>query len=366
MRRRALPLPYTESSLSPTSQLVSHAAMTFFKSKLLGRRAACTDSKSPVACNDTNTNAEEPNAMEQFLNNASGAVSSAVASVFQEAVSMADDMHTIIIADIDEESVKEAHDEEQKPVQPVAAMLIRTIEVKGSPATATLTEPMQETMSCETREDESNACQPTSSRSRVEVKGNSSPATLTQLMTTPDLNEEQPTTTNTKKEVKRNSATLAKLRSKLHKKEKQPTTTNKEAEGSPATLAKLMTKLDKKEKQIVKLEQQINKTEHEVVETKKSIRALAAKFRGVLEGDDDNKVHDNQTRDDRTDCDQSQSECGLSDDDLGLSYDELTDDESEWDDEERDDAIDVALRYTRSQLSTVNKAASKAIFPLGV
>eukprot|EP00985_Skeletonema_marinoi_P003752 scaffold1631_cov201-Skeletonema_marinoi.AAC.1 len=112
MRRRALPLPYTESSLSPTSQLVSHAAMTFFKSKLLGRRAACTDSTSPVACNDTNTSAEEPNAMGQFLNNASSAVSSAVASVFQEAVSMADDMHTIIIADIDEESVKEAQDEE--------------------------------------------------------------------------------------------------------------------------------------------------------------------------------------------------------------------------------------------------------------
>eukprot|EP00984_Skeletonema_dohrnii_P013000 scaffold5341_cov125-Skeletonema_dohrnii-CCMP3373.AAC.5 len=362
--------------------------MTFFKSKskLLGRRAACTDSTSPVACNDTNTSAEEPNAMEQFLNNASSAVSSAVASIFQEAVSMADDMHTIIIADIDEESVKEAQDEEQKTVQPVSTMQIRTIEVKGSPATATLTEPMpmQETISCETREDETNAGQPTSSR--MEVKENPSPTTLTQLMTTLDLNEEQPTIT--KKEVKRNPATLAKLMSKLHKKEKQPTNTNKEVEGSPATLAKLMTKLDKKEKQIVKLEEQMKKTEHEVVETKKSIRALAAKFRGVLEGDDDNKVHDNdnqtrddlsqdgktrddltrddQTRDDQTDFDQSQSECGLSDDDLGLSYDELTDDESDWDDEERDDAIDVALRYTRSQLLTVNKAASKAIFPLGV
>ena len=354
--------------------------MTFFKSKskskLLGRRAACTDSTSPVACNDTNTSAsaEEPNTMEQFLNNASSAVSSAVASVFQEAVSMADDMHTIIIADIDEESVKEAQDEEQKTAQPVSAMQIRTIEVKGSPATATFAEPMQlqETISCETRGDESNAGQPASSR--MEVKESPSPTNLIQLMTTLDLNEEQPT--NTKKEVKRNSATLAKLMSKLHKKEKQPTNTNKEAEGSPATLAKLMTKLDKKEKQIVKLEQQIIKTEHEVVETKKSIRALAAKFRGVLEGDDDNKVHDKQTRDDlsqdgqtqdgQTRDDQSQSECGLSSDDLGLSYDELTDDESEWDDEERDDAIDVALRYTRSQLSTVNKAASKAIFPLGV
>ena len=236
-------------------------AKVTFKTKILGRRAACTDSTEA----HNNTNDGETNAMGKFFNNAS----SAVAIAFQEAASMADDMRTIIATDIDEKSKEVAHDEEQKTVQPAKSK----INVQGSPATATLTEPMQETFSCETREDESNEGQPTSSRSRVEVKG------------------------------------------------------------SPATLAKLMTKLEKKEKHIKRLKQQLNKAEHEVVETKTTIRALAAKFRGVLNGDVD------QTE-----------------------YDDFA-----WDEEERDDdAIDLALRYTSSQLSTLEEAANKVIFPQGV
>ncbi|KAK1748182.1 hypothetical protein QTG54_000121 [Skeletonema marinoi] len=236
-------------------------AKVTFKTKLLGRRAACTGSTEA----HNNTNDGETNAMGKFFNNAS----SAVAIAFQEAASMADDMRTIIATDIDEKSKEVAHDEEQKTVQPSKSK----IKVQGSPATATLTEPVQETISCETREDESNEGQPTSSRSRLEVKG------------------------------------------------------------SPATLAKLMTKLEKKEKHIKRLKQQLNKAEHEVVETKTTIRALAAKFRGVLNGDVD------QT-----------------------GYDDFV-----WDEEERDDdAIDLALRYTSSQLSTLEEAANKVIFPQGV
>jgi len=236
-------------------------AKVTFKTKLLGRRAACTGSTEA----HNNTNDGETNAMGKFFNNAS----SAVAIAFQEAASMADDMRTIIATDIDEKSKEVAHDEEQKTVQPAKSK----IKVQGSPATATLTEPVQETISCETREDESNEGQPTSSRSRLEVKG------------------------------------------------------------SPATLAKLMTKLEKKEKHIKRLKQQLNKAEHEVVETKTTIRALAAKFRGVLNGDVD------QT-----------------------GYDDFV-----WDEEERDDdAIDLALRYTSSQLSTLEEAANKVIFPQGV
>jgi len=223
-------------------------AKVTFKTKLLGRRAACTGSTEA----HNNNNDGETNAMGKFFNNAS----SAVAIAFQEAASMADDMRTIIATD-------------SATVQPAKSK----IKVQGSPATATLTEPVQETISCETREDESNEGQPTSSRSRVEVKG------------------------------------------------------------SPATLAKLMTKLEKKEKHIKRLKQQLNKAEHEVVETKTTIRALAAKFRGVLNGDVD------QT-----------------------GYDDFV-----WDEEERDDdAIDLALRYTSSQLSTLEEAANKVIFPQGV
>jgi len=223
-------------------------AKVTFKTKLLGRRAACTGSTEA----HNNTNDGETNAMGKFFNNAS----SAVAIAFQEAASMADDMRTIIATD-------------SATVQPAKSK----IKVQGSPATATLTEPVQETISCETREDESNEGQPTSSRSRLEVKG------------------------------------------------------------SPATLAKLMTKLEKKEKHIKRLKQQLNKAEHEVVETKTTIRALAAKFRGVLNGDVD------QT-----------------------GYDDFV-----WDEEERDDdAIDLALRYTSSQLSTLEETANKVIFPQGV
>eukprot|EP00984_Skeletonema_dohrnii_P036103 scaffold36687_cov150-Skeletonema_dohrnii-CCMP3373.AAC.1 len=227
-----------------------------FKSKLLGRRATCTDSPDPEACNDTSDG--EPSAIEKFLNNAS----SAVATALREATSMADDMHTIITTDTDtEERLEEAHDEEQNTVKPAK----NTIKVIGNPATATLAQPTKETSACETREDEANARQSTSSS--MEVKG------------------------------------------------------------SPATLAKLMMKLDKKEKQIEKLKRQLNKTELEVVETKMTIRALAAKFRGVLNGDDQ-------------------------------SYDDQTEyDESVWDDEERDnDASGLALWYTPSQLSALEKA----------
>ena len=251
----------TDTSEAYTDTRAGEPKLTF-KSKLLGRRATCTDSPAPEACNDTSDG--EPNAMENFLNNAS----SAVATALREATSMADDMHTIITTDIDtEDSVEEAQDEEQNTVQPAK----NTIKVIGNPATATLARPTKETSACETREDEANARQSTSSS--MEVKG------------------------------------------------------------SPATLAKLMMKLDKKEKQIEKLKRQLNKTELEVVETKMTIRALAAKFRGVLNGDDQ-------------------------------SYDDQTEyDESVWDDEERDnDAIDLALWYTPSQLSALEKAVSQAIF----
>ena len=233
-----------------------------FKSKLLGRRATCTDSSAPEACNEISDG--EPNAMEKFLNNASSAVSSAVATALQEAASMADDMHTIITTDIDEAIVKEAQVEEQNTVQPAKS----TIKVIGNPAAATLAQPTKETSACETREDEANARQSTSSS--MEVKG------------------------------------------------------------SPATLAKLMMKLDKKEKQVEKLKRQLNKTELEVVETKMTIKALAAKskFRGVLNGDGDQTEYD----------------------------------ESVWDDEERE----LALWYTPSQLSALEKAVSQAIFSQGV
>eukprot|EP00984_Skeletonema_dohrnii_P029903 scaffold20874_cov115-Skeletonema_dohrnii-CCMP3373.AAC.5 len=138
-------------------------------------------------------------------------------------------------------------------------------------------------------------------------------------------------------EVKGSPPTLAKLMTKLDKKPKQPTSPTMEVKGSPATLAKLMMKLDQKEKQIEKLKQQRNKTEQEVVETKKSIRALAVKFRGVLvlDGDED---------DDHTEYDESVWESVWGDEERDDDAVDLTQDE------ERDnDAVELALWYA-SQL----------------
>ena len=318
-----------------------------FKSKLLGRRAAARAKEDCSTCTDTE--AEEPNAFENFLNDAS----SVVANIFSDTASMADDdasedcstntdtpetytdtrvgepkptfkskllgrratctdspeacndtsdgepnaMEKFLnnassaVASAFQEAASMADDmhtiittdtetedsveEAQDEEQNTVRPAKSTIKVIGNPATATLAQPTKETSACETREDEANARQSTSSS--MEVKG------------------------------------------------------------SPATLAKLMMKLDKKEKQVEKLKRQLNKTELEVVETKMTIRALAAKFRGVLNGDDQ-------------------------------SYDDETEyDESVWDDEERDnDASDLALWYTPSQLSALEKAVSQAIFSQGV
>ena len=128
----------------------------------------------------------------------------------------------------------------------------------------------------------------------------------------------------------------------------------------------LARKLDKKEKQIEKIKQQINKTEEEVVDTKQSIRALAAKYRGVLVLDGDGgqpskqQVEADETRDDQIFNNQIGS--GVSDEDLTFDVDSLSDVEEERD----DDAIDLALRYTSSRLLALEKAANQVIFPHGL
>lgn len=140
--------------------------------------------------------------MENFINRASTAISGA----FREAVCIADDMHAIIVADEDD-----------------------PIKVKRNRSSVASVKPMKETSTtsaCEARDDETNVKQPTS------------------------------------------------------------TSPIKEVEGSPATLAKLITKLDKKEMQIARIKQQISETEEEVADTRKSIKAIVT-FGNVLYKDKD-------------------------------------------------------------------------------
>lgn len=52
--------------------------------------------------------------------------------------------------------------------------------------------------------------------------------------------------------------------------------------GSPASLDKLVKKLENKKKQTEFLKEELHKTEEEVVETKKSIKAISVRYREVL------------------------------------------------------------------------------------
>ncbi len=281
---------------------------------------------------DIDTRAGEDDAQKIFLNRASVANLGAVGSTVEEASTIAGDMHTIVMADVDEESARKEEDNQKSTTEPVTTSFINTIKLKRNRSNATASKPVTETSTCTTREDETNT--------------------------------EQPTSVNT--EVKGNPATLARVMNKLHKRGVQLSSSNKEAKESPATLAKLMTKLDKKKKQIEKINQQISKTEEEVVETKKSIRALAAKYRGVLvlDGDEGDQTSIKQVEADEARDDQTLDEhigFGLSDEDLTFDYESVLDEE-----ERDDDAIDLALKYTSSRLLALEKAANQVIFPHGV
>lgn len=137
--------------------------------------------------------------MENFLIRASTAVSGAF------------DIHAVIVADEDEPIKVKRNRSSVIP--------IKEIKVKRNHSSTPSFKPIKETSACETRDDEQNA--------------------------------------------------------------EQPTSPNKEVKGTHAALAKLITKLDKKELQIAKLKQQISKTEEEVADTKKKIRAIVT-FGGAL------------------------------------------------------------------------------------
>eukprot|EP00986_Skeletonema_menzelii_P011551 scaffold5989_cov210-Skeletonema_menzelii.AAC.7 len=135
----------------------------------------------------------EAEAMETFLNNASTAVSSAVANIFSEAKSIADDMRTIVTTDIDDSSDEADSD---------SSLTARRSKVKGNhPFNTTYVakpmkkrsdsfpaSPMQENSAFETREDEINFHY---IKSRMKAKANGSPATLAMLMTKLEVKKEQ-------------------------------------------------------------------------------------------------------------------------------------------------------------------------------
>ncbi len=117
-----------------------------------------------------------------------------------------------------------------------------------------------------------------------------SPAKLAKLMTKFDKKEEQVEFLNQQlvkneeeaMKIKQSMKELsAKYRGVLDGEDRQPSSSNKLI-GSPATLDKLVKRLESRKKVIEFLQQELNKTEEEVVETKKSIKAISARYRDVL------------------------------------------------------------------------------------
>ena len=120
-------------------------------------------------------------------------------------------------------------------------------------------------------------------------------------------------------------------------------------------MAKLMTKLDKKRKLIKKLEQQIEKAEVEMADTKKSIRALAAKFRVVLDMHDGDQ---DQTRDEIVASDAESEGYQSRDDDVSevsSLESEVSEDESEW------GVSELAGFYNSEQLKRLEQVISETM-----
>ena len=269
-----------------------------------------------VTVPNNNTRAKKPDNIETFLNNVSTAVSSAVANVSSEAKSMADDMHTIITTDIDQEG---QHDEKSATLPKVKGNHPSNAPYVAKPTkkrrTFTfLVKSVKESSTIETREDETNVDvgQQTSSRQEAEATETSSAAAnvVSEAMSMADdmhtimsadiddddssdetdsysdssltarsskVKGNHPSKTTYVAKLKKRTATFSaktmKESSTFEAQDDeinlgQPTSSRIEAKGSPATLGMLTKKLHIKRMQARMLRQQLEKIKQEEVETR--------------------------------------------------------------------------------------------------
>ena len=117
-----------------------------------------------------------------------------------------------------------------------------------------------------------------------------SPAKLAKLMTKFDKKEEQVEFLN--QQLSKNEEEAMKIRKSIKElsanyravldgEDGQSSSSNKLI-GNPATLDKLVKRLESRKKLIEFLQQELTKTEEEVAETKKSIKAISARYQDVL------------------------------------------------------------------------------------
>lgn len=305
---------------------------------------------------------KEPSALANFFNSTSTAVGSALAGAAATAATMAgevaQDMGEIIMADEKQVAAAQANGgaipKEKKSTEEKKATsdsnLTSAVAVTRSRSSASAKNVKENIAEEDGGEVQAEKAATSKSTGVIEMKRSRSTASAKKMDKT---NAKQPTSSKSKAQGTSAFVINPNKNGKQQKQQKkQPTSSGNVVKGSPATLAKLMTKLDKKRKLIKKLEQQIEQAEVEMADTKKSIRALAAKFRGVLDGD---SVQD-QTRDEIV-ADAKSEGYQSRDDDVSevSSLESEVSEESEW------GVSELAGFYNSEQLKRLEQIISETM-----
>ena len=315
-------------------------------------------------------NPKEPTPIMNFFNSTSAVVGSVLKEAATMAGEVANDMGDIIMADENENTAGKAIGEKKMSTEKTATPSELKVRRSRSSASAKNVKAniVEEGGGKAQGEEEINESATSKFTKSIEVKRNRSTASAKNVKETgaSEMREDKTSAdqpTRSKSEAQGSPVTSAKLKKKLNRKGKhqnQPTSSELDVKANPATLAKLMTKLDKKEKMIKKLEQQIDKAKLEMAETKKSVRALAAKFRGVLDMPDEDQSRDDLPRSDQLRNSafhnvQSRDELSAI---SSLETESDDDDESEW------GADELAHFYNSEQLKRLEKIFSETIVPV--
>jgi hypothetical protein len=303
---------------------------------------------------------KQPSALANFFNSTSTAVGSALAGAAATAATMAgevaQDMGEIIMADEDEVAAAQANGgaipkKEKKSTEKATSNsnLTSAVAVTRSRSSVSAKNVKDNIAGEDGGEVQAEKAATSKLTGVIEMKRSRSTASAKKIDKT---NAEHLTRSRSKSKAQGTSAFVINP-NKNGKQQKQPTSSGNVVKGSPATLAKLMTKLDKKRKLIKKLEQQIEQAEVEMADTKKSIRALAAKFRGVLDGD---SIQD-QTRDEIVADAKSDGYQSRDDDvsEVSSLESEISEDESEW------GISELAGFYNSEQIKRLEQVISETV-----
>ena len=304
-----------------------------------------------------------------------------VSGAFQEVVSMAEDMHTIIVADEDALKKKREEEEAMKAAKAKQVSVFRTISTKRSSSRKKQIHP--------SKEEKANAEQPSSSKTKeIEVGKNKQP-TSTNIEAKPVgflrtismkrsasrkkqinpskeeiANTEQPSSSNTEviRVVKNEQPNMETKESTVEEITEEPSSSELDVTENPDNLAKLTVKLDQKEKQLSKLKQQLSKAEGEAAEAKQIISDLSEKYSSYLYGDNEQSQLDQRDKYEQNQRDECDGNDWLAEDtkqritDLSAKYSNYVyddDDRSQSDHDDRSQSDDDDLSQSESDNDSV-------------